>query len=160
MRNRRKTLLRDHSVPEVTLKAYPKHTQSQLYLRPSPLEDLKDLPFIFLLENLLVPFRLLTLSVMGLKMGFLACVYGKEYVSQSLFSMFSAIYISLHSEAHAKSSTSFRLLHSPCALRKHTSQKQLDSRTSIIPRTPTLHTECKVNIPFTVQLTVLSSQLI
>ena len=25
MRNRRKTLLRDHSVPEVTLKAYPRH---------------------------------------------------------------------------------------------------------------------------------------
>ena len=44
MRNRRKTLLRDHLVPEVTLKACPKHTQSQLYLRPSPLEDLKDLP--------------------------------------------------------------------------------------------------------------------
>ena len=44
MRNRRKTLLRDHSVPEVTLKAYPKHTQSQPYLRPSPLEDLKYLP--------------------------------------------------------------------------------------------------------------------
>ena len=42
--NRRKTLLRDHSVPEVTLKACPQHTQSQLYLRPSPLEDLKDLP--------------------------------------------------------------------------------------------------------------------
>ena len=44
MRNRCKTLLRDHSVPEVTLKAYPKHTQSQPYLRPSPLKDLKDLP--------------------------------------------------------------------------------------------------------------------
>ena len=44
MRNRRKTLLRDHLVPEVTLKAYLKHTQSQPYLRPSPLEDLKDLP--------------------------------------------------------------------------------------------------------------------
>ena len=36
MRNRRKTLLRDHSVPEVTI-------QSQPYLRPSPLEDLKNL---------------------------------------------------------------------------------------------------------------------
>ena len=44
MSNRCKTLLRDHSVPEVRLKAYPKHTQSQPYLRPSPLEDLKDLP--------------------------------------------------------------------------------------------------------------------
>ena len=46
MRNRHKTLLRDHSVPEVTLKAYPKHTQSQPYLRLSLLEDLKDLPAI------------------------------------------------------------------------------------------------------------------
>ena len=44
MRNRRKTLLRDHSVLEVILQAYPKHIQSQLYLRPSPLKDLKDLP--------------------------------------------------------------------------------------------------------------------
>ena len=44
MRNRRKTLLRDHSVPEVILQACPKHIQSQPYLRPSPLEDLKDLP--------------------------------------------------------------------------------------------------------------------
>ena len=44
MRNRCKTLLRDHSVPEVTLKAYSKHPQSQPYLAPSPLEDLKDLP--------------------------------------------------------------------------------------------------------------------
>ena len=35
MRNRRKTLLRDHLVPEVTI-------QSQPYLRPSPCEDLKD----------------------------------------------------------------------------------------------------------------------
>ena len=43
MRNRRKTLLRDHSVPEVTLKACLKHTQSQPYLRPSSFEDLKDL---------------------------------------------------------------------------------------------------------------------
>ena len=39
MRNRRKTLLRDHSVPEVTI-------QSQLYLRPSPCEDLKDLSVV------------------------------------------------------------------------------------------------------------------
>ena len=46
MRNRCKTLLRDHSVPEVTLQAYPKQAQSQLYLRPSPLEDLKDLPIV------------------------------------------------------------------------------------------------------------------
>ena len=46
MRNRHKTLLRDHSVLEVTLKAYPKHTQSQPYLRLSPLEDLKDLPLV------------------------------------------------------------------------------------------------------------------
>ena len=45
MRNRCKTLLRDHSVLEVTLKACLKHAQSQLYLRPSPLEDLKDLPY-------------------------------------------------------------------------------------------------------------------
>ena len=44
MRNRRKTLLRDHSVPEVTLKVCPKHAQSQPYLRPSQFEDLKDLP--------------------------------------------------------------------------------------------------------------------
>ena len=44
MRNRHKTLLRDHSVPEVTLKACPQHAQSQPYLKPSPLEDLKDLP--------------------------------------------------------------------------------------------------------------------
>ena len=44
MRNRHKTLLRDQLVPEVTLKACPKHTQSQPYLRPSPFEDLKDLP--------------------------------------------------------------------------------------------------------------------
>ena len=44
MRNRHKTLLRDYSVPEVTLKACPKHAQSQPYLRPSPFEDLKDLP--------------------------------------------------------------------------------------------------------------------
>ena len=44
MRNRCKTLTRDHSVPEVTLKACPKHTQSQPYLRPSLSEDLKDLP--------------------------------------------------------------------------------------------------------------------
>ena len=44
MRNRHKTLLRDHSVPEVILQAYPKHIQSQPYLRPSPLKDLKDLP--------------------------------------------------------------------------------------------------------------------
>ena len=44
MRNRSKTLLRDHSVPEVILQAYPKHIQSQPYLRPSPLKDLKDLP--------------------------------------------------------------------------------------------------------------------
>ena len=43
MRNRRKTLLRDHSVPEVILQACSKHIQSQPYLRPSPLEDLKDL---------------------------------------------------------------------------------------------------------------------
>ena len=43
MRNRRKTLLRDHSVLEVTLKACPKHALSQLYLRPSPFKDLKDL---------------------------------------------------------------------------------------------------------------------
>ena len=50
MRNRRKTLLRDHSVPEVILQAGPKHTQSQLYLRPSLLEDLKDLPQM--VENL------------------------------------------------------------------------------------------------------------
>ena len=45
MRNRCKTLLRDHSVPEVTRKACLQHAQSQPYLRPSPLEDLKDLPF-------------------------------------------------------------------------------------------------------------------
>ena len=44
MRNRHKTLLRDHSVPEVTLKACLKHTQSQPYLRPSLLKDIKDLP--------------------------------------------------------------------------------------------------------------------
>ena len=44
MRNRRKTLLRDHSVLEVTTQACPKHIQSQLYLRLSLLEDLKDLP--------------------------------------------------------------------------------------------------------------------
>ena len=44
MRNRHKNLLRDHLVPEVILQAYPKHIQSQPYLRPSPLEDLKDLP--------------------------------------------------------------------------------------------------------------------
>ena len=44
MRNRCKTLLRDHSVPEVILQACPKHIQSQPYLRPSPLKDLKDLP--------------------------------------------------------------------------------------------------------------------
>ena len=36
--------MRDHLVPEVILKACPKHTQSQPYLRPSPFEDLKDLP--------------------------------------------------------------------------------------------------------------------
>ena len=50
MRNRHKTLLRDHSVPEVTLKACPKHAQSQPYLRPSPYEDLKELPYM--VENL------------------------------------------------------------------------------------------------------------
>ena len=44
MRNRCKTLLRDHLVLEVTLKACPKHAQSQPYLRPSPFKDLKDLP--------------------------------------------------------------------------------------------------------------------
>ena len=44
MRNRCKTLLRDHSVPEVTLKACPKHALSQPYLRPSPFKGLKDLP--------------------------------------------------------------------------------------------------------------------
>ena len=44
MRNRCKTLLRDHPVPEVTLEACLKHAQSQPYLRPSPFEDLKDLP--------------------------------------------------------------------------------------------------------------------
>ena len=52
MRNRRKTLLRDHSVPGVTLKAYLKHTQSQPYLKPSPLEDLKDLPIGLVQFNL------------------------------------------------------------------------------------------------------------
>ena len=46
MRNRRKTLLRDHLVPEVILQAYPKHIQSQPYLRPSRLEGLKDLPLM------------------------------------------------------------------------------------------------------------------
>ena len=44
MRNRCKTLLRDHSVLEVILQACLKHIQSQPYLRPSPLKDLKDLP--------------------------------------------------------------------------------------------------------------------
>ena len=44
MRNRHKTLLRDHSVPEVTLKACPKDAQSQPNLRPSPFKDLNDLP--------------------------------------------------------------------------------------------------------------------
>ena len=44
MKNRCKTLLRDHSVPEVILQAYPKHIQFQLYRRPSPLEDLKEPP--------------------------------------------------------------------------------------------------------------------
>ena len=42
MRNRHKTLLRDHPVPEVTLEACPKYAQSQPYLRPSPFQDLKD----------------------------------------------------------------------------------------------------------------------
>ena len=44
MRNRRKTLLRDHLVPEVTLKACPRHYSVSAVLRPSPFEDLKDLP--------------------------------------------------------------------------------------------------------------------
>ena len=44
MRNRCKTLLREHSIPQVILQACVKHIQSQPYLRPSPLEDLKDLP--------------------------------------------------------------------------------------------------------------------
>ena len=116
--------------------------------------------FIPLLETLFVRFHLLTLTVIGLKMFFLACENGKEYVSQSLFSTFSPMDIFLYSEAHANSSTSARFLHSPSSLRKHTSQKQLDSRTSIIPQTPTLRMECKDIVPFTVLLTVLSSRFI
>ena len=54
MRNRRKTLLRDHSVPEVILQAYLENIQSQPYLRPSPLEDLKDLLVSVTTEVLLV----------------------------------------------------------------------------------------------------------
>ena len=46
MRNRCKTLLRDHSVLEVMPKACPRHysVSAMPYLRPSLLEDLKDLP--------------------------------------------------------------------------------------------------------------------
>ena len=40
-----------------------------------------------------------------------------------------------------KSSTKCEFLHSPDSLAKHTLQKQLDSRTSIIPGVPTLRTE-------------------
>ena len=46
MRNRCKTLLRDHAVPEVTLRLARGTIKSQPYLRPSPFKDLKDLPDI------------------------------------------------------------------------------------------------------------------
>ena len=44
MRNRRKTILRDHAVLEVTLRLAQGTIESQLCLRPSLFEDLKGLP--------------------------------------------------------------------------------------------------------------------
>ena len=46
MRNRCKTLLRDHAVPEVTLRLAQGTIKSQPYLRHSQFKDLKDLPDI------------------------------------------------------------------------------------------------------------------
>ena len=44
MRNRHKTLLRDHSVPEVTLKACPRHYSVSAIPETLTIRDLKDLP--------------------------------------------------------------------------------------------------------------------
>ena len=55
MSNRCKTLLRDHGVPEVTLRLAQGTNESQSYLRPLPFEDLKYLPkvnLVFLTTSL------------------------------------------------------------------------------------------------------------
>ena len=56
MRNRRKTLWRDHAVPEVKLRLAQGTIKSQPYLRPSPFKDLKDLPCASLIASLSLPY--------------------------------------------------------------------------------------------------------
>ena len=75
-------------------------------------------------------------------MVFLGRTYFTEVVCQCL--LYTVVGISstdLDVQAHLKFFTNLLFLHSPGAFRKQISQKQLDSRTSIIPGTPVFRTE-------------------